>query len=54
VFLREAYLQRRQIQVYDGNPPQPDFDLFDEESLEGGEPPAATPPAETPPATPAP
>jgi phospholipid-binding lipoprotein MlaA len=48
VFLREAYLQRRQSQVYDGNPPQPDFDLFDEES-EG-----ETPPAETPAATPAP
>lgn len=48
VFLREAYLQRRQSQVYDGNPPQPDFDLFDEESQEG------EPPAETPPATSAP
>jgi len=32
VFMREAYLQRRQNLVYDGNPPQPDFELFDEES----------------------
>lgn len=34
VFLREAYLQRRQNLVYDGNPPLPDFDLFDEELQE--------------------
>jgi len=31
VFMREAYLQRRQSLVYDGNPPQPEFDLLDEE-----------------------
>ncbi|HEY0720377.1 MAG TPA: VacJ family lipoprotein [Gammaproteobacteria bacterium] len=42
VFMREAYLQRRQSLVYDGNPPQPDFDLFDEES--GGETPPDSPP----------
>lgn len=45
-FMREAYLQRRQSLVYDGNPPQPDFDLFDEDSQEA--------PPETPPATPSP
>jgi len=32
VFIREAYLQRRQSQVYDGNTPMPDFELFDDES----------------------
>lgn len=48
VFIREAYLQRRQSLVYDGNPPMPDFDLFDEES------PEEAPAAETTPATPAP
>lgn len=53
VFLREAYLQRRQNLVYDGNPPLPDFDLFDEE-LDEETPPAQPAPAETPPATPAP
>ena len=31
VFTREAYLQRRQRLVYDGNPPMEDFD-YDEES----------------------
>lgn len=29
VFIRDAYLQRRRSQVYDGNPPREDFD-FDE------------------------
>ena len=29
VFIRDAYLQRRRAQVYDGNPPREDFD-FDE------------------------
>ncbi|HEY0634250.1 MAG TPA: VacJ family lipoprotein [Gammaproteobacteria bacterium] len=42
VFMREAFLQRRQSLVYDGNPPLPDFDLFDEESEE--ELPETTPP----------
>lgn len=34
IFIREAYMQRRQNLVYDGNPPEdPEFDeseLFDE------------------------
>lgn len=29
VFLREAYLQRREYLIYDGNPPPPNFDDFD-------------------------
>lgn len=29
VFLRDAYLQRRENQVYDGNPPQSEIDDFD-------------------------
>ena len=35
-FMREAYLQRRQNLVYDGNPPQPEFDLLDEDLEENG------------------
>lgn len=31
VFTREAYLQHRRNLVYDGKPPPPDFDIFDEE-----------------------
>ena len=27
-FVRDAYLQRRQNLVYDGNPPEEDFDVF--------------------------
>jgi len=53
VFIREAYLQRRQSLVYDGNPPQPEFDLF-EEDQEEQTPPAEAAPVETPPATPSP
>jgi len=30
IFLREAYLQRRENLVYDGNPPPPDFGEFDD------------------------
>lgn len=30
IFIREAYLQRRQSLVYDGNPPMEEFDDFDE------------------------
>lgn len=35
-FLRDAYLQRRQFLVYDGDPPEDDWeeDSFDEETLE--------------------
>lgn len=43
VFVREAYLQRRQSQVHDGSPPQPDFDLFDEESEGAPADPVPTP-----------
>ena len=28
VFVRDAYLQRRQDLIYDGNPPEEDFDVF--------------------------
>jgi len=28
VFVRDAYLQRRQNLIYDGNPPEEDFDVF--------------------------
>jgi phospholipid-binding lipoprotein MlaA len=45
VFIREAYLQRRQNLVYDGNPPQPDFELFDEESEPAPSEPAPNKPA---------
>ena len=40
VFLREAYLQGRQNLVYDGNPPEPEFDdaLFSDEFFEGDPP----------------
>lgn len=31
VFLRDAYLQRRQNLVYDGNPPEEDFEDFDDD-----------------------
>jgi len=31
-FTREAYMQRRQHLVYDGNPPDEDFDDFEDES----------------------
>lgn len=30
-YVRDAYLQRRQFLVYDGNPPDDEFDLFDDE-----------------------
>jgi len=38
-FVRDAYLQRRNNQVYDGNPPRPKLDDWDDE------PPPAAPPA---------
>ena len=49
-FQREAYLQRRLNQVYDGNPPQPEFnfdeDFDDDLDAEGSEPlPSAAEPA---------
>ncbi|MFW5451807.1 MAG: VacJ family lipoprotein [Methylophagaceae bacterium] len=31
IFVRDAYLQRRQHLVYDGNPPEEDFDVFSDE-----------------------
>ncbi len=31
LFVRDAYLQRRQYLVYDGNPPEDDFDIFVDE-----------------------
>ncbi len=31
IFVREAYLQRRQNLVYDGNPPEENFDVFSDE-----------------------
>ncbi|MES2355125.1 MAG: VacJ family lipoprotein [Pseudomonadota bacterium] len=34
VFVRDAYLQRRQRLVYDGNPPKEKDDFYDEEDLE--------------------
>lgn len=34
VFTREAYLQRRQNMVYDGNPPMEDFEDYEEEEAE--------------------
>ena len=40
VFLREAYLQRRRNQVYDGNPPVDELDLFNPEDLFQDPPPA--------------
>lgn len=52
IFLRDAYLQRRENLVYDGNPPAPEFDLddpfMDEDALFGEPAPAGdeTPPAE--------
>ncbi len=39
VFLRDAYLQQREHLVYDGNPPNADFEMFDDELLEPDEPP---------------
>jgi len=30
-FIRDAYIQRRQNLVYDGNPPEDDFDVFSDE-----------------------
>lgn len=30
-YVRDAYLQRRQFLVYDGNPPDDEFDLFDDD-----------------------
>lgn len=30
-FMRNAYLDRRQFQVYDGNPPEPEFEDFEED-----------------------
>lgn len=44
VFLRDAYMQRRQNLVYDGNPPTSELDEFDPFSEEGGD----QPPAEGP------
>lgn len=35
-FVRDAYLMRRQFQVYDGNPPEPE-DLYDDECFEEDE-----------------
>ncbi len=35
-FVRDAYLMRREYQVYDGNPPEPD-DLYDDECYEEDE-----------------
>ncbi|MGE0081345.1 MAG: VacJ family lipoprotein [Thiohalomonadaceae bacterium] len=35
VFTREAYLQHRRNLVFDGKPPPPEFDIFDEEFDEG-------------------
>lgn len=32
-FMRDAWLQRRRSQIYDGNPPMEEFDIFDEEEL---------------------
>lgn len=31
VFVRDAWLQRREFLIYDGNPPEPDYDAFLEE-----------------------
>ena len=31
IFVRDAYLQRRQDLVYDGNPPEDDFDVFEDD-----------------------
>jgi phospholipid-binding lipoprotein MlaA len=31
VFVREAYLQQRQNLIYDGNPPMPEFEMFEDE-----------------------
>lgn len=33
-FTRESYLQHRQSEIYDGNPPRPKFELFDEPDAE--------------------
>ena len=30
-FLRDAWLQNREFLIYDGNPPEPDYDAFLEE-----------------------
>ncbi len=51
-FIRDAYLQRRQNYVYDGNPPH---DPYEDEVLYDETEPAAAPekPDQTPPATPA-
>ena len=51
VFLREAYLQRRQNLVYDGNPPQPELDLFEDDSGDSG---SDSGPKQNPPETPSP
>lgn len=37
VFTREAYLQRRQNLVYDGNPPMEDFENYDDEEEKPGQ-----------------
>jgi phospholipid-binding lipoprotein MlaA len=49
-FIRDAYLQRRQNLVYDGHPPRPSYDDYDDTDSEpAAEPkPAAAPPATTP------
>ncbi len=48
-FMREAYLQRRQSLVYDGNPPQPEYDLFEDDQQENSpESPPATAPGNEP------
>lgn len=38
LFMRDAYLQRRQSLVYDGNPPAPEFDPFEEFEADGPAP----------------
>jgi len=36
IFTREAYLQRRRNRVYDGNPPQENYDFYEEETVPAG------------------
>lgn len=46
--VRSAYLQRRQSQIYDGNPPDDDDALPDAPLAPGATPPAAAPPTPVP------
>jgi phospholipid-binding lipoprotein MlaA len=43
VLMRDVWLQNRAYQIYDGDPPMADYDLFLDDAFMEGEPPPATP-----------